>query len=115
MTLWIDPDPENVKRANEALARFGSPRLLAENDPGKILQIGVVPNRIDLMREIVGVSFAEAWSRRVEGVYGAAKANWIHLDDLIAAKRAIDHPQHREDARVLERVREKRLRGERHP
>jgi len=28
MDLWIDPDPENVKKANNALAEFGSPFLL---------------------------------------------------------------------------------------
>jgi hypothetical protein len=89
------------------LAEFGSPNLL---DPGRrdeILQLGVAPNRIDLLRE-TGIDFADAWSRRIEGRYGQATACWIDIDSLIAIKRQIDHPRHKEDVRVLELVRGRR-------
>jgi len=32
MGLWIDPEPENIKRTNQALAEFGSPILLDPNN-----------------------------------------------------------------------------------
>jgi hypothetical protein len=111
MDLWIDPSPENVRRANAALADFGSPFLLTVDDPDEILQIGLPPNRIDLLRTIAGPSFNEAWKRRIKGKYGRADVNWIDLDCLIEVKSRIDDPRHRRDLRDLEAVRALRQRG----
>lgn len=108
MDLWIDPDPENVERANRALAAFGSPYLLDAANAGEILQLGVAPNRIDLLRAPEGPSFEEAWRRRVDGVYGRATARWVDLETLIDIKRRIDDPRHQEDVRILELVRRRR-------
>ncbi len=105
--LWIDSGQENVERANRALTEFGSPELMSIEDPKEVLQLGVAPNRIDLLRGVVALSFAEAWPRRIESHYGRAPANWIDLDSLLAIKSAIDHPRHQEDARVLKMVRDR--------
>jgi len=109
MDLWIGPDPANVERANRALADFGSPDLLDPGRTDEILQLGVAPNRIDLLRD-TGLEFDELWRNRIEGRYGRASASWVDLDGLIAIKKRIDHPRHRDDVRVLERVRERRKR-----
>lgn len=108
MDLWIGPDPENVVCANRALAAFGSPHLLEAGRPDEVLQLGVAPNRIDLLQDPDGMEFGHAWSRRVEGRYGRAKAQWIDLDSLIEIQSRIDDPRYQEDARVLRRVRERR-------
>lgn len=107
MDLWIGPDPANVERANRALADFGSPHLLDPRRRDEILQLGVAPNRIDLLRE-TGLEFDELWRNRIEGRYGSAAASWVDIDGLIAIKKRIDHPRHQDDVRVLERVRERR-------
>ncbi|MFZ0241740.1 MAG: hypothetical protein WAL90_08860 [Desulfobacterales bacterium] len=104
MDLWIDPTIENVHRANKALAEFGSPYLLEHQNRTEILQLGVAPDRIDLLRTIPGVQFRTAWKNRLRGQYGRIEANWISLNDLIRIKRSIDHPRHQEDARVLQEV-----------
>lgn len=111
MDLWVDPEERNLTRANVALAEFGSPTLLALGEPTQIVQIGVAPDRIDLMAQVGALSFDLAWKRRIIGRYGRAPANWVDLDSLIEIKSAIDHPRHQDDARVLEEV--KRLREER--
>jgi hypothetical protein len=105
MDLWIDPSPGNVKRANAALAEFGSPHLLLVDEPEEILQIGLPPNRIDLLRVVEGPGFDQAWARRIKGKYGRADVNWIDLDSLIDVKSRIDDPRHRRDVRDLEAVR----------
>jgi len=106
--LWIDSEHDNVRRANRALVEFGSPSLLTVEDPDEILQLGVAPNRIDILRETIALDFAEVWAQRIEGRYGTAPANWIDLDSLLAIKSAIDHPRHQEDARVLRAVRDRK-------
>jgi hypothetical protein len=111
MDLWIGLDAENVARANRALAEFGSPHLLDPDRANEILQLGVAPNRIDLLRE-TGLDFDEVWPNRIEGRYGSASASWIDIDSLIEIKSRIDHPRHREDVRVLKLVRERKKRGE---
>ena len=108
MDLWLAPDPDNVERANSALAAFGSPYLLDPSDPDEILQLGVAPNRIDLLRNAGELDFEVAWGRRIESNYGRARALWIDLDSLLAIKSRIDHPRHQEDARVLRQVQDQK-------
>ena len=114
MDLWVEPTPENIRKANRALAEFGSPHLRSEDEPGSILQIGLPPNRIDLIQTLEGVDFAEAWECRVTAPYGSVRANWIALDHLLEIKSRIDDPRHQADARDLRRVREMQ-RGKRSP
>ena len=108
LDLWVDPSGDNPERVNRALAEFGAPIPLAPGDRNRILQIGVAPDRIDLIQEIKGVRFGSAWRNRVRDQYGSVLANWLDIDSLIRAKRAIDHPRHREDLRVLLQVRKMR-------
>lgn len=104
MDLWVDAEVSNVKRANRALAEFGSPETLDPARHDEILQLGVAPNRVDLLRE-TGLDFHELWRNRIEGRYGRSAASWVDIEGLIAIKRRIDQPRHQEDVRVLELVR----------
>ena len=108
MDLWIESSPENVVLANQALAEFGSPTLIEPGDPDQILQIGVAPNRIDLILSVPQVDFETAWQARIDGRYGDSAAQWIDLDNLIRIKEGIDDPRHVDDVRNLKRVREAR-------
>lgn len=108
MDLWLDADPANVSRVNAALVEFGSPELLDPERPDEILQLGVAPNRVDLLRSLGESPFEAVWERRVVGHYGRAPAQWIDLDSLIVIKSGIDHPRHREDARILKLVRDRK-------
>jgi len=113
MDLWVEPSDENIHRTNRALAEFGSPNLLDVGHPEQILQIGVAPNRIDILLDVTGGRFETAWKKRVRDTYGTVTANWIDLDSLIEAKRLLDNPRHQEDVRVLlqvKRLRERRRR-----
>jgi hypothetical protein len=104
MDLWIESSRENVARANAALAEFGSPYLLDPDRVNEVVQIGLPPNRIDLLLQLQGVRFATAWGKRVAGTYGTSKANWVDFDTLLRMKSRIQSPRHQEDARVLRDV-----------
>jgi len=72
--LLVEPNAANGERVVAALEEFGFGGLgIAAADfasVGRILQMGVPPNRVDLMTSIDGVDFDEVWSGRVEGAYG---------------------------------------------
>lgn len=104
LDLWVDPDPQNIERANVALADFGSPTLLAAGDINQIVQIGVAPNRIDLLLKADPIDFETVWKNRIVSHYGKAEANWIDIHSLETIKSAIDDPRHQSDASTLRKV-----------
>src|SRR6476620_4524384 len=69
LDIWIDATPENAARVVRALQDFGAPGAqLSEPDfaaPGIVYQIGVPPRRIDLLTELTGLTFADAWPGRL--------------------------------------------------
>ncbi len=104
MDLWVEGSAENIGLANRALADFGSPSLLDLDRPDQVLQIGLPPNRIDILVHVEGVPFGQAWDQRISSTYGRSPANWIGAEALLAIKSLIDQPRHQEDARVLREV-----------
>jgi hypothetical protein len=107
LDVWVDPRTENAARVRAALERFGAPlQDLTESDlatPGIVFQIGVPPNRIDVLTAIDGVSFHEAWPERIETTYGGERVPVIGRRHLIQNKRASGRPQDLVDADLLER------------
>jgi hypothetical protein len=97
LDIWVDATPENAARVLKALKDFGAPLLnLTEtelSEPDWVFQIGVEPNRIDLMTSVDGVVFEEAWTRHEVGSYGGETVPVISRLDLIANKRAAGRPQ----------------------
>ena len=93
LDIWIDATPENARRIMQALGAFGAPLAeISEQDfarPGVVYQIGVAPGRIDLLTELSGLTFAEAWADRVHSPFGAIKVDFIGRDSFIRNKRAV--------------------------
>lgn len=114
LDILLDPSLANAERALQALADFfGGTDLgyVAADlaDPDAMIQLGVAPVRIDLTSAIPGCEdFSEAWERRVQADFGSVPANYLGLDDLIRAKRAVGRHRDRADLRALERARERR-------
>jgi hypothetical protein len=107
MDIWVEFTPENVERANRALAEFGASTLLETERDDLVLQLGIAPDRIDFFLRMAPLAFDEAWDDRIEDSYGDVRANWIGLDSLLAIKSSIDKPRHAEDARVLREVKKR--------
>jgi hypothetical protein len=110
LDVWVDPTPVNAQRVFAALAGFGAP-LQAHGAtpvdftvPGTIYQIGLPPNRIDVLTAIAGLEFAPCWGRRVEAVFGDVAVAYLSRADLILNNRCAGRPQDLEDARELERL-----------
>ena len=105
LDLFIRSDPENAKAVFRALVQFGAPlRGMSEADfiDGATFQIGLPPNRIDILQRIDGVTFEEAWPNRLEGMIdGEVPAPVISKDDLIRNKLASGREQDLLDVKRL--------------
>jgi hypothetical protein len=106
LDVWTDPDPTNAARVYDALRGFGAPlnELTAADlaRPGTVFQIGVPPNRIDIVTAIDGVGFSESWPARAETTYGDQSVPVIGKRHLVQNKRASGRPQDLLDLEILE-------------
>ncbi len=106
LDVWINPTPENAGRAHRALMRFGAPlrgvSVADFCDAETIYQIGVVPNRIDIMAGVEGVTFAEAWADRVMTTYDGIPVPLMGRMSLIMTKRATGRLQDLLDLKKLQ-------------
>ena len=111
--VFIEPTPGNAERVLVAIRDFlGSDLGLRIEDltiPGRIVQLGVAPSRIDILSRLAGPrDFPSAWSSRVDAKFGDVDAHYLSLDDLIEEKEHAGRDQDRADLRSLRRVRSKR-------
>jgi hypothetical protein len=108
LDVWVQPTLENAGRVMRALVEFGAPlQDLVERDlatPGVWFQMGLAPNRVDVITEVPGLSFDSAWERRTEAIIDGLVVPVVGLEDLIANKRASGRPQDLADVAALERL-----------
>ncbi len=104
--VWIRADEENAQRVLKAISEFGAPLGdLTVDDlskPGTIFQIGMPPLRIDVITEIDGVEFADAWPDRFDTRFGGVPVFVISRHHLIANKKAAARLQDLADVEQLE-------------
>ncbi len=106
LDLWVRPTRDNAVRVWAALVAFGAPlNDLTPDDltsQDLVFQIGVAPNRIDLITTIGGVTFGEAWPRRISVELWGQLVPVIGREDLIRNKRAAGRPRDLADVAELE-------------
>jgi hypothetical protein len=106
LDIWIRPLPENADRVWRALTRFRAPLFdLTKDDlvnPDIVFQIGIAPNRIDLLTAIDGVGFDEAWEHRKTVVVEGRSVAALGRDQLIKNKKATGRPKDLFDVQWLQ-------------
>ena len=92
LDVWVDATPENAAKVMAALEQFGAPteQVSAEDfsQPGIVFQMGLPPLRIDVLTELSGLTFAEAWSTRTRAAFGPVTVDVIGREAFIKNKRA---------------------------
>ena len=106
LDIWVEPTRENAERVHAALIAFGAPMSdLAVGDLaelGTIFQMGVEPNRIDVLTSIDGVEFFGAWERSTASTYDGVPIRLLGIADLLANKKRVNRDQDRIDVARLE-------------
>jgi len=117
LDIWVDPEPANASRVFDALARYGAPMMdVSREDFGKphlVFQIGVVPNRIDVLTSLTALRFAGAWKRRRRAYYGSLPVWILSAGDLIRNKRSLGRPRDLADVEEMKKAAPRRKRSRR--
>jgi hypothetical protein len=71
-------------------------------NPERVIQLGELPVRIDLITSITGVSLEEAFSSRVPGNYDDIPVYFLGREPFIRNKRAIGRAKDLADIEALD-------------
>jgi predicted nucleotidyltransferase len=103
--IFVENSAENAKLLMKAIHEFGFGDIgLTKEDfmrKDQVIQLGIAPNRIDVMTFISGVSFEEAWASRELGELGGVTLPFISREMLKRNKAASGRKQDLADLEQL--------------
>ena len=105
MDILVRADLENARRILSALEEYGFGSLGLRNEdfssPDKIVQLGVVPVRVDIITSITGLSWEEAAASREYGNYGDVAVHYLGKRAFIRNKQALGRKKDLADLEAL--------------
>lgn len=105
LDIWIDATAENAPRVMTALSDFGAPlvdvTLSDFTQPGVVFQIGLPPARIDILTQLSGITFDEAWPDRHRAAFDSVEVDFIGRAAFIKNKRATGRAKDLGDVEAL--------------
>jgi hypothetical protein len=103
--LLVQPSAENALRVVGCLDAFGFASLGIDpsdfEQPGRVLQLGYPPSRVDLITSITGVGWEEVEAGRVRSDYGGVEVWYLGREELIRNKRATGRAKDLADLEAL--------------
>jgi hypothetical protein len=106
LDVWVEATPDNAARVMRALHAFGAPTAdIAEADfarEGVTYQIGLPPGRINILTQLTGLTFAEAWPDRLHRQFGGIAVDFIGRAAFLRNKRATGRPRDLGDIEGME-------------
>ena len=106
LDILVRATPENAAKLIDLLNHFGfADAGFKESDftePEQLIQLGRLPNRIDLLTSITGVTSDEAFTSKVPAELDGIPVFILNKDALIRNKRAVGRPQDIADLTTLE-------------
>ncbi len=113
LDIFVAREQDNAGRLMEVIEAFGFGQSGIERGDflqvDHVIQLGRVPNRIDILTGISGVAFDEAWKSREQGKISDVDVFVISRDLLIKNKRAANRDKDQGDIKLLEKTRPPRL------
>ncbi len=115
LDIWVEPTVANAARVYQALRAFGAPlHELTEKDlatSDMVFQMGIAPNRIDIVTSVSGLGFKEAWKSRSSFELGKVRVPVLGRTALIKNKRAAGRPKDLLDLELLKKHRKRTRRA----
>jgi hypothetical protein len=104
MDVWVNKTAVNYEKLRKAYDLFGAPIFPKEQflgDQFDVWGIGVEPNRIEVLNNLKGVEFAEAFALCKIFIQNEVEVRYIHLNHLIKAKEAAGRLKDKDDIEQL--------------
>jgi len=113
--FFVDSSEQNQSKLRIVLEKFGFGQTLPPQTKPlfekKIIMLGRPPHRIDLLIEISGVAFKDAYKRRENGILDDVPVGYISKEDLIQNKRAAGRDKDIADVKALQSMPSKKATG----
>jgi hypothetical protein len=98
LDILVRSSETNSQAVYKALAQFGAPLAgISPEDfvgkPDQFFQLGVEPDRIDILQSIPGISFEEAYQDATIGLVEGVSVRFISREHLITNKLAAGRPR----------------------
>ena len=107
LDILVRSTTANAEKLLDLLNQFGfSSSSFGVSDftePDQVIQLGRVPNRIDLLTSISGVTTDEAFATKLAATLDDIPVFILGKDALVRNKRAVGRPQDLADIETLER------------
>jgi len=106
--IWVDNYEENSDKLYKALSDFGAPldnitpKTFSQKDI--VFQIGLAPWRIDILTDIDGINFTEAYESKQDIKLDGLVLPFISKDNLIKNKKSTGRDRDIIDAQFLEDI-----------
>jgi len=108
LDIWVNQTEENYDRLVGAYFKFNMPlfdmtrdRFLYDNSLD-VFTFGRPPVSIDIITKLKGLTFKEAYEKAVSRqITSTISVRLIHVNDLIAAKKASNRPKDQDDIQHL--------------
>lgn len=106
MDVWVNKTGNNYLKLKKAFHLFGAPIFSQQEflgDEFDVWGIGIEPNRIEVLNNVKGVKFSEAFPFCKTFTQNNVAVNYIHLTHLIQAKEAAGRFKDKDDIEQLKR------------
>jgi predicted nucleotidyltransferase len=107
MDVWVNRTKENYLKLTRAFGDFGLPLFdMTESnflnlDEADVFSFGRPPVGIDILTNLKGVDFKEAYALSQIFIDGDLEVRYLHLNNLIAAKKAAGRHKDLDDIEKL--------------
>ncbi len=107
MDIWVNRTKENYSKLTKAFTEFGLPVFdMTENkfldfETADVFSFGRPPVSIDIITKLKGVEFNDAFSQALQFEESGLPIRFIHLNNLIQAKKAAGRHKDLDDIEKL--------------
>jgi len=107
MDIWVKRTKENYSRLTRAFSEFGLPVFdmteskFLDTDTADVFSFGRPPVSIDIITKLKGVEFDDAFSQALQFDENGLSIRFIHLNNLIQAKKAAGRHKDLDDIEKL--------------
>ena len=108
LDIWVDNSAINSQKVWQSLVEFGAPldnvNIKDFQNEENVFQIGIEPNRIDIIMGLEELNFDEAYKKCMSIEFDNVKTKVIDIEDLITSKKKTGRLQDQLDVERLEKA-----------